>query len=168
MTPIVRGVPEPGDRREPAWSGSLTRSLAERVPPERRAATLRAIKTFHTAAFVSIAALIVLAAADGVRGRPRRRTAAALAVALGESALYGSNNQVCPLTPLAEELGAASGSVTDLYLPDWLSRRIPAIFGTILAVGFALDLRAWRTERDMRLAASSRLASSSRGAVPGR
>ena len=37
-----------------------------------------------------------------------------LGVALTESAVYGSNNQVCPLIQLAEELGAPSGSVTDV------------------------------------------------------
>jgi hypothetical protein len=80
---------------------------------------------------------------DGLRGRPSRRTAAAAAIAIAESAVYASNNQVCPLTPLVEELGAASGSVTDIFLPDWLSRRIPPIFGTILLVGLVLNARTW-------------------------
>lgn len=144
--------------REPVWSGVLTRPLAAHVPRERRGVALQSIEAFHTAAFVSIGALIVLAAVDGVRGRPRRRTAVALAVALAESAVYGSNNQVCPLSPLAEELRAASGSVTDIYLPDALSRRIPVIFGTILVAGLALDLRAWRAgggDADQRAAATS-------------
>jgi hypothetical protein len=111
---------------------------------------VRVIKAAHTAIFFSIAAIIVLVAADGVRARPRRRTVVALTVALAESGIYGSNNQVCPLSPLAEDLGAASGSVTDIYLPDRLSRRIPVIFGTILAVGLALNLRAWRARRDTK------------------
>jgi hypothetical protein len=129
--------------REPAWSGVLTRTLATRIAPAWRPATIRAIKAVHTAIFFTIAALIILVAVDGVRARPRRRTVLALGVALAESGIYGSNNQVCPLSPLAEELGASSGSVTDIYLPGWLSRRIPVIFGTLLAVGLALNLRAW-------------------------
>jgi hypothetical protein len=48
---------------------------------------------------------------------------------------------VCPLTPLAEELGASSGSVTDIYLPDWLSRRVPLFGGGTLLVGLALHAR---------------------------
>ena len=121
--------------REPAWSGILTRPLAARVPLVIRPATVRAIKAAHTAIFFSIAAIILLVAADGLRGRPRRRTVVALTVALAKSGVYGSNNLVCPLSPLAEDLGAESGAFTDIYLPDRLSRRIPVIFGTILAVG---------------------------------
>jgi hypothetical protein len=133
--------------REPAWSGVLTRPLAARIPVVIRPAMVRAIKAAHTAIFFSIAAIILLVAADGVRGRPRRRTVVAVAVALAETGIYGTNNQVCPLSPLAEDLGAASGSVTDIYLPDRLSRRIPVIFGTILAVGLALNVRAWADGR---------------------
>ena len=68
-------------------------------------------------------------------------------MALAETVVFASNNQVCPLTPLAEELGAASGSVTDIYLPGWLSRRIPVFSGTTLVVGLVLNVRAWRTTR---------------------
>lgn len=136
--------------REPAWSGAVTRPLAARIPLAWRPATVRAIKAAHTAIFFSVAAIIVLVAADGVRARPRRRTVLALTVALAESGIYGSNNQVCPLSPLAEDLGAASGSVTDIYLPDRLSRRVPVIFGTILAAGHALNVRAWRALRDAK------------------
>lgn len=132
-----------GTRREPVWSGFLTTRLATRIPDERRPATLVAIKAFHSAVFFSVAALILLVAWDGVRGRPGRRTGAALGVALAETVVFASNNQVCPLTPLAEELGAASGTVTDIYLPDWLSRRIPILSGSTLVVGLVLNLRAW-------------------------
>jgi hypothetical protein len=84
---------------------------------------------------------ILLFAWDGLRERPGRRGAAALAVALGETAVYLSNNQVCPLTPLAEELGAESGSVVDIFLPGWLSRRIPLLGGSALVIGLVLNLR---------------------------
>ena len=62
------------------------------------------------------------------------RSAASIAVA--ETIVYVSNNQVCPLTPLAEQLGATSGSVTDIYLPAWISERIPLFGGSVLLVGF--------------------------------
>ena len=136
-----------GVRREPVWSGTLTAPLATRIPPSRRPLAIAAIKAFHSAAFFSIAGLIVLFAWDGLRGRPSRRTAIAATVALAESAVYSSNNQVCPLTPLVEELGAESGSVTDIFLPDWLSRRIPPIFGSILLVGLVLNGRTWLARR---------------------
>ena len=124
------------------WSGVVTRPLAARIPDHRRPTALRAIKATHTAIFFSVAGLILLFAWDGVRGRPRRRTAIAAGIALSESVIFASNNLVCPLTPLAEELGASSGSVTDIYLPDWLSRRIPLVGGSVLALGLVLNLRA--------------------------
>ena len=57
--------------------------------------------------------------------------------------MYVSNNQVCPLTPLAEELGAERGSVADIFLPGWLARRIPVLGGSALLVGLVPNLRAW-------------------------
>jgi hypothetical protein len=132
------------------WSGVLTRPLAAAIPEHRRSTVLVAIKTVHTAVFFSVAALIALFAWDGVKRQPARRTALAAVIALSESAVYISNNQVCPLTPLAEELGAASGSVTDIFLPDWLSRRVPLISGSVLIVGIVLNLRAWRQRRLVR------------------
>lgn len=132
------------DHREPVWSEALTAPIAERIPARLRPPTLAWIKAVHTAAFFSIAGLIVLFAWDGDRGRPRRRTAIAAGIALAETAVYGSNNLVCPLTPLAEELGAQSGSVTDILLPDWLSRRIPLFSSCLLVLGCVLNARAMR------------------------
>ncbi len=134
----------------PAWSGALTVPLAARIPEDRRYATIVAVKAFHTAAFVSIAGLIFLFTWDGIRGRSTRRTALAAAIALAETAVYVTNNQVCPLTPLVEELGAASGSVTDIFLPDWLSRRIPVFSGGLLIVGLVLQARLWRARSTRR------------------
>lgn len=129
--------------RRPTWSGALTAPIAALIPPGSRTAALTVIKAAHTAIFVSVAALIVLFVWDGVSQRPRRRTAIAMGVILTESAIYASNNQVCPLTPLAEELGAERGSVADIFLPDWFSRRIPLFSGTALLFGLVLNLRAW-------------------------
>ena len=125
----------------------VTTPLAARIPVRWRLGAVRAIKAIHTVIFVSMAGLIVLLAWDGLRGRPRRRTAIAAGLALTETAVFASNNLVCPLTPLAEELGASSGSVTDIYLPDWLSRRIPLVSGTVLVLGLILNGRAVLRDR---------------------
>lgn len=127
--------------RRPRWSQWITAPLERPIPPGARPAALAAIKAVHTVIFVSVAAAILLFAWDGLRQRPGRRAAVALAVALGETAVYVSNNQVCPLTPLAEELGAERGSVVDIYLPTWLSRRIPLLGGSALVVGLILNGR---------------------------
>jgi hypothetical protein len=137
----------PPSHREPVWSGVLTTPLAERVPVSWRPVILTAIKLAHTAIFFSVLSMILLLTWDGLRGRPRRRTAMALGVALTETAIYGSNNQVCPLSPLAEALGASSGSVSDIFLPDPVSRRIPILAGGTLCLGLVLNLQAWHAGR---------------------
>jgi hypothetical protein len=137
--------------RIPAWSGVLTRPLANLIPDAGRPAALAAVKAIHTAAFASVAACILVFLADGLLGRPGRRGLTAMGVALGESAIYVSNNQVCPLTPLAEELGAERGSVVDIFLPDWAARRIPLVGGSALLLGLALNLRAYLGMRLDRL-----------------
>lgn len=127
--------------RRPVWSGALTTPLARRIPVGARPAALIAIKTFHSLAFFSIGGLILVFTWDGLRRRRDRRTALAGLIAVAESAVYATNNMVCPLTPLAEELGAPSGTVTDIYLPDWLSRRVPLFGGGTLLLGLVLHAR---------------------------
>jgi hypothetical protein len=117
--------------------------LARLIPLARRSQALSAIRAIHTAIFFSIAGAILLTLWDGVRGRPRRRTALAGGVVLAESALFASNNQVCPLTPLAEELGAERGSVVDIFLPSWAASRIPVVAGGAALLALVLNLRAW-------------------------
>ena len=129
-------------RRTAAWSRHLTEPAARLIPPRWHHATLVSIKAFHTVIFASIAATIVVFVWDGLRGRPSRRTAYALGVAAAEAGVYISNNQVCPLTPLAEEFGAESGSVVDIFLPDGVARRIPLVSTLALLVGIGLNIRA--------------------------
>jgi hypothetical protein len=131
-------------RRQPVWSAAITGPLATLIPSTRRPQALAAIKAIHTAIFFSIAGAVLLTLWDGLRGRPGRRTAIAGGVVLAESAVYVSNNQVCPLTPLAEELGTGRGSVVDIFLPEWAARRIPIVAGTAAIVSLVLNLRAWR------------------------
>ena len=128
--------------RQPRWSGVLTEPLARHIPGEFEERVLVSIKAFHTALFLSIAGAVLVTLWDGMRGSPRRRTAIAGAVVLAESAVYVSNNQVCPLTPLAEQLGAERGSVVDMFLPDWAARRIPVVAGAAAMAAALLNLRA--------------------------
>jgi hypothetical protein len=136
-----------GARRRPRWSDRLTVPIAIRIPPHRRAAARRAIKIVHTVAFALIAGCICVFAWDGIRGRGGRRARVTAAIAIAESVIYASNNQVCPLSPLAEELGAESGTVTDLYLPDSVSRRIPLFGGAALVIGLGFHLSGWGDRR---------------------
>lgn len=133
---LVRG--EQVTSRVPTWSGPLTRPVARWIPANWRPAALVTIKAVHTAIFASIGAAIALFAWDGLRQRPRRRSAWALATFLGESVLYLSNNQVCPLTPVAEDLGAERGAVADMFLPPWAARRIPVVGTSVAVAGLLL------------------------------
>ena len=128
--------------RTPAWSQALTDPLGRAIPIAWRAHVLIGIKALHTAIFASVAACIGVFVWEGIRQRPGPRAATALGVALAETAVFVSNNQVCPLTPLAEDLGADDGSVADIFLPEWASRRIPLIGGGALLLGVALHLVA--------------------------
>ena len=128
--------------RQPTWSGVLTRPMARWIPSGWRDGTLVAIKAIHTAIFFSVFAAVVLTLFDGLRGTPARRTALAGGVVLAESALYVSNNQVCPLTPLAEQFGAERGSVVDMYLPAAAARQIPLVAGSAAVLALLLNLRA--------------------------
>jgi hypothetical protein len=103
---------------------------------------LAGIKAIHTAIFLSIAAAVLLSLWDGLRGRPNRRTAIAGGIVLAESVVYVSNNQVCPLTPLAEALGADRGSVVDIFLPQWAAARIPLVAGSAAVAAAFLNTRA--------------------------
>jgi len=136
--------------RRALWSGGLTAPLATLIPVRRRSAALSLVKALHTIIFASVGGAIGLFVWDGLRRRPGRRAAVALGIVLAESAVYVSNNQVCPLTPLAEELGAERGSVADIFLPDWFSRRIPLFGGSALVVGLGLNLWAWLVHRPVR------------------
>jgi len=134
-------------RRRPIWSDRLTQPIARRVPERRRPTAVRAIRSVHTAAFALIAGCILVFTWDAIRGRDGHRSLVAAGIAIAETVIYGSNNQVCPLTPLAEELGAESGTVTDIYLPRALSVRIPMLGGSALLLGLAFQILRWRERR---------------------
>ena len=121
--------------------------LASRIPPRRRRDALRAIKAIHTAAFALIAGSILVFAWDGIHRRSGRRAIVTATIAIAEVLVYGSNDQVCPLTPLAEELGAESGTVSDLYLPRPISDRIPLLGSSALLVGAAFHAFGWWERR---------------------
>jgi hypothetical protein len=109
---------------------------------------LRTIKAIHTAAFALVAGCIAVFAWDGIRRRAGRRALVTAGIAISETLIYASNNQVCPLTPLAEQLGAESGTVTDLYLPRSISERIPLLGGSALVLGLGFHLLGWWERRN--------------------
>ena len=106
-----------------------------------RRAGLVTIKTVHTAAFFSIGSCLVYLAYSGLTRRSDRRAAIAGVVVTGEAAVYAANGFRCPLTDVAERLGAKHGSVADIYLPRWIESHLPFITGPIFAAALILHAK---------------------------
>jgi hypothetical protein len=99
---------------------------------------LTAIKVAHTLAWFSIESCMLYVLYAGLKRRPDRRAAVAAAVVAGESVIFAANGFRCPLTDLAEQLGAERGSVTDIYLPRWFAHNLPAIHVPLLLLAVLL------------------------------
>ena len=55
--------------------------------------------------------------------------------------MFAANGFHCPLTGVAESLGAEDGSVTDIFLPMWFAKRLPAIHLPLIALAGYLHVR---------------------------
>ncbi|MFF2245609.1 hypothetical protein ACFVTM_15665 [Arthrobacter sp. NPDC058130] len=111
---------------------------------DHRRLLLRAIKSLHTAAWFTIEACMAYILYTGVRGRSDRKTGAAAVVVAGETVIFAANGFHCPLTAVAQNLGDVQGSVTDIYLPHWFARNLPAIHVPLLLAAVLLHWRVWR------------------------
>ncbi len=116
-------------------------------PAARRGAKLKAIKAVHTFAWFTIEAAMIYVLYAGLRGRSDRRAGLAGAVVIAETGVFAGNGFHCPLTAVAQRLGAESGSVTDIYLPKWFAHNLPAIHAPLLVLAVALH---WRNLRRVR------------------
>ena len=130
--PVFRVVPVERERRPPVRPPVEPR--ASRTASWRSVAVF-GIKLVHSLIFLSIAASILQVFYAGVMNRSSRWTRFSLALAVGECLVFAGNRFRCPLTGLAESLGAESGQVTDIFLPRWLADRIPWIFTPPLIAG---------------------------------
>jgi len=107
----------------------------------RRSAALTAVIGVHTLAWFSIEACMVYVLYTGFAGRSDRRTAIAAGVVAGETLTFTANGFRCPLTQVAAKLGAGHGSVTDIYLPRWFARNLPAIHVPLIVLAVFLHSR---------------------------
>jgi hypothetical protein len=64
------------------------------------------------------------------------------------SCVFAGNGFRCPLTRVAERLGAEHGSVTDIYLPRWFARNLPAIHVPLIGLAGYLHVRNLRARQD--------------------
>lgn len=126
---------------------------------------LAAVKTVHTVAWLSIESCLLAVLYAGFSGRAGRRTAIAAAVVTGETLIFAASGFRCPLTIVAERLGAERGSVTDIYLPRWLARNLPAIHVPLLLLAVFLH-RESISPASLRRYRIRRRAGSARRATP--
>lgn len=109
---------------------------------EGRAEAVVAVKAVHTAIFAVELASILWLVVSGLLGRRDRSVAIAAGLVGAEAIVFVANDGVCPLTPLAERLGAERGSVSDIFLPDVVARTIPIWSSALIALGAVLHARS--------------------------
>ncbi|MCW2535287.1 MAG: hypothetical protein JWQ26_986 [Modestobacter sp.] len=131
-----------------------------RVPLPVDARRLALIRGVHTAAWFSIEACVGYLLWSGATGRSDRRAGVAAAVVAGECLIFTADGFHCPMTGLAEAAGAATGSVTDIYLPAWVAQNLPAVHLPLLV------LIGWLHGRTLRRGGSPRTTSRSQWPPP--
>jgi hypothetical protein len=95
-------------------------------------AALVAVKAVHTLIFFSMSWAVLYTLYSGLTNRISRKTGVAISAVLGEAIVFASNGWRCPLTKVAEQLGAANGTVGDIFLPKWFAQRIPQVSSTLM------------------------------------
>ena len=144
----------------PAPRRSMRPKRAGKAAVELQSADARlallAIKAAHTLVWFSIESCMVYVLYAGLANRTDRRAAVAGAVIAAESLVFAANGFRCPLTDVAESLGAEHGSVTDIYLPARFARNLPAIHVPLLALALYLHGRNLRRQRTVRRASRRR------------
>ena len=115
--------------------------MTRRVPAVLRRPLYIAVKAVHSVAFFILQSAIVYLLYKAVRGESDRHAGASAVLVGGECLVYAGNGFRCPLTGLAEDLGAESGQVTDIFLPRWLADNIANIYGPLFAMALLLHGR---------------------------
>jgi len=120
--------------REPEWNQMVKRGM------------LAAVKLVHTIAWFAIESCVAYVLWTGFRKQTDRHVAIAAAVVATETLIFAGNGFRCPLTQVAERVGAERGSVTDIYLPRWLAHNLPAIHVPLILLAGHLHRRNFRQQ----------------------
>ena len=102
--------------------------------------TIFHVKVIHTLIFWVLSTCVLYALFSGITDSITTWTWVAVGLVLLESVVLAASGWTCPLTILTERLGAARGSVTDIFLPKWFADRIFPICGTTYVVALFLIL----------------------------
>jgi hypothetical protein len=93
-----------------------------------------AIKFVHSVIFIFMVACLVYILYCAATGRYDWTLLIALIAIFIEGLALLLNRWRCPLTTLAERYGAANGAVTDIFLPEWLTRHTFKISTIVLII----------------------------------
>jgi hypothetical protein len=90
------------------------------------------VKFVHSLFFFLMTVCILYVLFSGLFNRVGVLTWIAIVLVISEGLVLAINRGRCPLTTLAEDMGAEDGSVTGIFLPRWLAKRVfhiwPVVF----------------------------------------
>lgn len=98
------------------------------------------IKVAHTVAFFLMSGVLLLMVYEVIIDRITLLSWHATGLFLAEGSVLLLNRGRCPLTSMAERLGASSGQITDLFLPKWFADRIFKVYGVLFVGSLVLLL----------------------------
>jgi len=124
----------------PRQPGLAVPKVGARISTRR--VLVAALKTVHTIIFAAELSAILWLVVSGLVGRRDRTVGIAAVAVAAESAVFLANDGVCPITPLTERMGAAHGSVSDIFLPDLLARTTPVWSTALLLLAGLLHFRS--------------------------
>ena len=93
------------------------------------------IKFVHSAVFIFMVACLAYILYCAAARRYDWTLLIALTAIFIEGLALLLNRWRCPLTTLAERHGAADGAVTDIFLPEWLTRHTFKISTVLVIIG---------------------------------
>src|SRR4051794_11007719 len=105
-----------------------------------------ALKAIHAVVFAGELAAILWLCVSVLLGRCDRSVGPATLAVGAEAVVFVANGGVCPITPLTERLGAADGSVSDIFLPSAVARTIPIWSTALLGLAGVLHARSYRAQ----------------------
>lgn len=93
-----------------------------------------AVKFIHSILFWLFTACVAYTVYAAISGALTALTTWVVAVVWVEGLVLLAFRWRCPLTILAERHGAARGSVTHLFFPDWLADRVFVVWGAAFVI----------------------------------
>ena len=98
------------------------------------------IKTVHSMIFWLMSGCVGYLYYAALTGQAGWYPYLAIGLVCAEGAVLFLNRGRCPLTTLALRYGAASGSVTDIFLPGWAAARVFPVCGALFIIGMGIFL----------------------------